>query len=130
MHDPRISTAMSQLADLARTEPSPWAWAVAHVDPKGRVALPAEARLVLEVAQGRRTSVRGVCNRVALVVRAEGPGAAVAVDARGRLAVPVWLRRPPPAPVVVGTQQDTAVVVIAPTTVLEGLGDLLVGGPR
>ena len=44
MRDLRNSTALRQLADLGPDPgPSPWAWAVVRVDPKGRIVLPAEA---------------------------------------------------------------------------------------
>lgn len=131
MHDPRNSTALRQLADLGH-EPDPprWAWAVARLDPKGRLLLPAEARLALGVRPGERTVVRGVCHRVALVLSAEGARALMSVEGRGRLVVPAWLRRGSASPMVVGTRSAPPMVVVAPTSVLDGLGDILSGESR
>lgn len=131
MRDPRNSTALRQLADLGiDPEPPRWEWAIVRVDPKGRVVLPAEARLALGATPGGRSAVRGVCHRVALVLSPDGAGAAMSVDARGRLRIPEWLRQGPPTSMVVGTRGGTPVVVVAWTTVLDGLGDLLLGQPR
>jgi hypothetical protein len=71
--------------------------------------------------------VRGICHRITLVLAAEGTGAAMVVDGRGRLCVPGWLRRGPCASMVIGTDSATGVVVVAPTTVLDGLGAVRVG---
>lgn len=131
MRDLRYSTALRQLADLGPDRgPSPWAWAVVRLDPKGRVVLPADARLALGAPPGRQSSVRGMCHRVALVLSPDGAGVAMTVDSRGRLVVPAWLRRGPGSSVVVGTRHDPLVVVVAPTYVLDGLGDVLVGPRR
>lgn len=131
MRDLRNSTALRQLTDLGPDPgPSRWVWAIVRLDPKGRLVLPAEARRALGARTGERTSVRGVCHRVALVVSQDGAGAAMTVDARGRLVVPAWLRRGPDAAMVVAIRRDVAVVVVAPTTVLDGLGDILVGPSR
>lgn len=92
--------------------------------------LPAGARLALGSPPGRQTSVRGFCHRVALVVSPDGAGAAMTVDSRGRLVVPAWLRRGPSAAMVVGTRRDASVVVVAPTTVLDVLGEILMGPSR
>lgn len=128
MRDLRNSTALRQLADLGPDPgPSPWVWAIVRLDPKGRVALPAEARRAFGARPGERISVRGRCHRVALVVAPDGAGAAMTVDSRGRLVVPAWLRRGPDAGMVVAIRRDTPVIVVAPTTVLDGLGDILVG---
>ncbi len=92
----RNSTALRQLADLGPDPgPSPWAWAIVRLDPKGRVVLPPDARLALGVPSGMQTSVHGICHRVALVLSPDGAGAAMTVDSRGRLGLPTWLRRGP-----------------------------------
>jgi hypothetical protein len=67
---------------------------------------------------------------VTLVLVATGAGAAMTVDGRARTCVPAWLRRGPVASVLVGTNHATELVVVAPTTVLDGLGDVLVGESR
>ena len=131
MPDLRTSTALRQLADLGHhPDPPRWTWAVAHFDPAGRIALPSDARVALGARVGDRTEVRGVCHRISLVLSADGAGAPMVVDGRGRLCVPVWLRRGPCASLVVGTNHATALVVVAPTTALDGLGDVLVGESR
>jgi hypothetical protein len=81
MHDPRNSTALRQLANHG-TDPDPprWLWGVVRPDPEGRLRLPAEARRALRFRPAHRHQVRGICHRVALVVRVEGPGAALVVD--------------------------------------------------
>jgi bifunctional DNA-binding transcriptional regulator/antitoxin component of YhaV-PrlF toxin-antitoxin module len=131
MRDLRTSTALRQLNDLSSDlESSPWAWAVARLDRAGRLLLPVEARAVLGVQSGLQTRVRGVCHRVVLVLSADGAGAALTVDSRGRLCVPAWLRRGAMSSLVVGTNHANELVVVAPTTVLDGLGDVLVGESR
>lgn len=74
--------------------------------------------------------MRGICHRVALVLDAGSVGAAFIIDSRGRILVPAWLRTRTAAAVVVGTRGDPALVVIAPTTALDALGDLLSGAHR
>jgi hypothetical protein len=58
---------------------------------------------------------------------ADRAGAPLTIDSRARLCVPAWLRRQPVTSMLVGTRDDTGFVVIAPTTVLDPLGDVLVG---
>ena len=72
----------------------------------------------------------GGCHRVAMVLQRDGGGAPMVVDGRGRLSVPAWLRQGPGASMVVGTRYDAPVVVVAPSTVLDRLGDLLAGSSR
>ena len=128
MRDLRNSTALRQLADLGTDPgPSPWAWAVVRVDPKGRVVLPADARIALGAPPGRQTSVHGICHRVALVLSPDDAGAEMGVDTRGRLGLPAWLRRGPATAMVVGTRGDRPLVVVAPASVLDAVGDLLTG---
>jgi len=131
MRDPRLSTALRQLTDLGdEPEPPRWSWAIAGLEQTGRIRLPTTAQDVLEVGSGG--SVRGRSSRLALVLAKEAPGAAMAVDGRGRLYVPVWLRQAAAESraLLVGTHIDPAVVVVAGVGVLDGIGDLLAGGPR
>ncbi|MGI8663859.1 MAG: AbrB/MazE/SpoVT family DNA-binding domain-containing protein [Acidimicrobiales bacterium] len=133
MHDPRISTALRQLADLdLGPDPGPprWEWSVARVDAAGRIPFPAAARRALGVTPGTRTVLRGIGNRVSLVLAADCGGAPIVVDGRGRLRVPAWLRRGPGASMLVGTRYDAPVVVVAPVATLDGLGDLLSGSSQ
>jgi hypothetical protein len=64
------------------------------------------------------------------VLRADGAGAPMVVDGRGRLSLPAWLRRRTGGFLVVGTDHATAMLVIAPVAVLDGLGGILAGGSR
>jgi hypothetical protein len=135
MHQLRHSTALRQLDDLEPAEivPSQWSWAICRVEAQGRLRLPPAARAVLDVADGESTVVRAFVNRVALVLRREGNGAVLAVDGRGRLPLPVWLRHTAPGGLaVVGAQADPVcpVVVVGSTRILDGLGDVLVGEGR
>jgi hypothetical protein len=131
MHDPRISTALRQLADLG-DDPAPprWSWAIAALERIGRVRLPAPAIQALGVSTGGEVWVRS--SRLALVLEAKGPGAKVAVDGRGRMFVPVWLRQAaePARQLLVGTPAAQGLVVVAAVGVLDGIGDLLAGGLR
>jgi hypothetical protein len=102
------------------------------LQPPGRVTLPMAARRVLGAAGGEAT-VRGLWRGVALLLRPGGPGRSLAVDGRGRVVVPVLLRRSaaPSGSVLVGAQSGSApVVVLAPTVVLDGLGNDAVGEGR
>ena len=125
--------ALRQLADLGRDpDPPGWEWGIARVEATGRLVLPAEARAALGATTGRPSPVRGGCNRVALVLRSDGAGAVIAADRRGRLRLPVWLRRAAAGSgsLLVGTRLGRPMVVIASTGVLDGLGDALAGEPR
>lgn len=131
MPDFRTSTALRQLADLGH-EPasSRWSWATARYEPGGRVRLPAAALAAVGCSPGQRLTVWGVCNRVALVVRPDGPGARIVIDAQARLPLPAWLRRGPDRSLLIGTDPTTAMFVIAPIHVLDGFGPLLTGSRR
>jgi hypothetical protein len=126
MPDLQTSTALRQLHDLGPSlRDARWRWAVARVEPTSRVVLRAEARAVLGMAR----TAWGACNRVAFLLRPDGPGAEVAIDGRGRVRLPAWLRAAAHATggVLVGSRPEPAVVVVAPTSVLDGVGALLVG---
>jgi bifunctional DNA-binding transcriptional regulator/antitoxin component of YhaV-PrlF toxin-antitoxin module len=132
MHLSPTGNAFRQLAELGQDpDPSRWRWDIVRVEASGRLVLPTWARTALGIA-GQAMPVYGVCNRVALVLHPAGPGAAITVDRRGRLCVPMWLRRATAgsAVVLVGCQQRSSLVVVAPIGVLDGLGDLLAGEPR
>src|SRR6266536_1985743 len=86
MHPRRSSTALRQLDDLdGEPPPERWRWAVAKLQPIGRIALPAEARQVLGWSPGAAVEVRGRFSRLALALRRGGVGAVFGVDGRGRL---------------------------------------------
>ena len=130
MHDPRNSTALRQLADLGPDpDPPRWRWGIVRPDPEGRLRLPAEARRALRFRPGHRHHVRGICHRFALVARVDDAGASLVVDSRGRLTLPVWLRRGTDRALVVGSDAAATTVVVAPIAVLDRLGELLAGAP-
>jgi hypothetical protein len=81
---------VGRLAALRR-EPAPrparwWHW-VLELDHKGRLTLPPEARQIGTGGDVRAWSCGG-----ALLLRPAGVGAAMALDRRGRVLLPEWLR--------------------------------------
>lgn len=68
MHDPRTRTALRQLADLGH-EPDPpaWVWAIAQLEPSGRLLVPVGARAALRVTAGCRLDTWGRCRGTTLV---------------------------------------------------------------
>lgn len=132
MPDLRNSTALRQLTDLGGHEPYPpdWVWAVARLELSGRLLLPVEARDALRAGARGHGDAIGMCHGAALVLRSSGHGRPLAIDGRGRLYVPVWLRRTQVSCLLVGTHAAASVVVVAPVSVLDGLGDQLVGEAR
>jgi len=131
MPDLRSSTALRQLTDLGRDpDPPDWVWAVAPLEPSGRLLLPVEARDALGTGARGHGDAIGMCHGAALVLRSSGHGRPMAIDGRGRLYVPVWLRRSPLPCLLVGTHAAASVVVVAPASVLDGLGDQLVAEAR
>jgi hypothetical protein len=124
MHDPRIPTALRQLTDLGRDDlPSRWSWAIVGRERIGRIRLPAPAIAALDVGAGGEVRMRS--NRLAVIVRPDGPGAAGTVDGRGRLFVPVWLRQAGSRALLVGTWADRSLVVVAPVALGVELEDLI-----
>lgn len=129
----RVSTAMRQLDDLADDTPPPrWDWSIVAVEKTGRISLPCPARAALGLS-GASAAFAGICHATCLVLSPGDPGRrnVFRADARGRLQVPVWLRRDDPDVLLVGALVDEGVVVIARTGVLDAVGDsLLVGEAR
>ena len=78
---------LAALSDTARA-PARWGHWICHLDDTGRVALPVLARAVGDGAGLVRVSSRGD----AVVLRRERVGAPTALDARGRVRLPGWLR--------------------------------------
>lgn len=127
----RTSTALRQLADLGRDpDPSRWGWSIATPDPRGRLRPPTAALRAVGIERRQAVERRGIGHRVGLVVRSDGAGTPLAVDRRGRLTLPTALRHLTERTLVIGADVDRALLVIAPTTALDGLGDLLTGGTR
>lgn len=130
MPDPRTSTALRQLTDLGRElEPSRWSWAVRTYEPGGRIRLPADARAAIGFRPGTPCEVSGRCQRVGLVIGHDRPGGArLTVDPWGRLMLPAWLRRGAERALLIGSDIEASVLVVAPASVLDSVGELLVGG--
>jgi hypothetical protein len=130
MPDLRSSTALRQLADLGQDPVPPrWSWAVRTWEPGGRIRLPAPALAVLGHQRGVARTVHGVCRRTGLVLdatRTDGPGFVVGPD--GRLLLPAWLRRTAERSLLVGAEAARSLVVVAPASVLDAIGDLLAAG--
>jgi len=113
---------------------------VVGVDPGGRVRLPPPARRALGAETGS-VIARAAARGAVLVVQESGDGAGVqvAVDGRGRMSLQEWWRRAcAGGACAVATRAGTgeavgdaagegALVVLAPTGVLDGLADVLVG---
>jgi hypothetical protein len=104
-----------------------WSFAIVTVERAGRVTLPAVARTAIE-GTDLRLSSRG---EVALL-RAGGGGRPGAVDGRGRIVVPCWLRDAayPEGRLLVGTgtgQDAEPIVLFAPLRLLWGFADAMVG---
>jgi hypothetical protein len=105
-----------------------WSFAIVTIERTGRVVLPAAARAALDGRGSLRLSARG---EVALL-RDGGGGRAAAVDSRGRLVVPCWLRdaAEPDGSLLVGTGTDHdggPVVLFALPRLLDGFADSMVG---
>ena len=117
MTDPRTSTALRHLP-LDDPPPNRLVWSVVSPDPSGRVQFPAEVVDLLGTGPRHARVVDGVL----VLDHVEGPGRHIGIDKRGRLYVPVWLRRP--ALVVVADPGD-GVVVLADVAVLYAVGERL-----
>jgi hypothetical protein len=132
MSDPRTSTALRQLADLGRERaPSRWSWAVRSHESGGRLRLPADAQAAIGFRLGASLEVTGRCQRVGLVIALDrSGGASLTVDPWGRLMLPAWLRRGAERSLLIGSDIDGSVLVVAPTSVLDGVGELLTFGSR
>lgn len=75
---------------------SPWRWSAAEPEPSGHLLLPGAARRVLGAEAAGVHPVSGVVRGDTLVLRPnEVNGRSMTVDGRGRVYLPVWLRRHP-----------------------------------
>ena len=100
------------------------------LESSGRLLLPGEARIALNSQAGVSVEVSGVCHRDTFIVRGGGNGRRLTIDRRGRLYVPAWVRRGDIASLIVGTRNVDQTVVIIATSVLDHVGDDLIGGSR
>jgi hypothetical protein len=90
------------------------------VEQTGRITLPPEARHVLGTESCAPAATRGGM----LVLHEHGAGVGLAIDLRGRLILPAWLRSPARSsgPVLVAARAvGTPIVVVALTDVLEDI---------
>lgn len=118
MTDPRASTALRYLP-LDDPPSGRWHWAIIEPEPSGRVRLPAPA---IEVLGGRSVLAR-IRGEVLVLGPDEGPGCRVGIDRRGRLYLPVWLRRPA---VLVATTPAERLVIVVDAAALDPVGDRLI----
>lgn len=123
MNRPRTPPAALPALTGAAVAASSWRWAAADPEPSGRLLLPSAARRCLGADSSEARSVSGVVRGDTLVLR---PGAgnvrSMTVDGRGRLYLPVWLRRHPGF--LIGTHKalDDRAVVIVPASVFDAMG--------
>ncbi len=126
MNRPRTAPSAA-LPDLTGppVDASPWRWAGAEPDPSGRLQLPPVARRALVGDAPGAHEVSGVVRGDTLVLRPDpAVGRALTVDGRGRIYLPMWLRRHPGF--LIGTHQDADVaVVVVPAALFDAIGDRL-----
>lgn len=124
MNRPR--TPLAALPDL--TGPplpaSRWQWSAAEPEPSGRLLLPGAARRVLGAEAAVVHPVSGVVRGDTLVLRPNAVnGRSMTVDGRGRVYLPVWLRRHPGFLIGTHATADDPAVVIVPATLFDAVGD-------
>ena len=112
---------MSLLREGEGDRPVPqWQHWVVAVEPTGRITLPSAARQAL----GSGSCVQAVTRESMLVLHRRDGGANLAIDRRGRLILPAWLRTPARSSgsvLVAARAVGTPAVVVAPTGVLEAI---------
>lgn len=110
---------------------SQWRWSAAEPEPSGRLLLPAAARRALGADATEARVVSGVVRGDTMVLRpGTTSGRAMTVDVRGRIYLPVWLRRH--RGFLIGTHSipDDHAVVIVPAALFDSIGDQLLGRVR
>lgn len=102
---------------------SPWRWSAAEPEPSGRLLLPSAARRCLDADVAAAHAVSGVVRGDMVLLRPDAAdGRSMTVDGRGRIYLPVWLRRHPGF--LIGTHAAAApAVVIVPATLFDAVGD-------
>lgn len=103
---------------------SSWRWHAAEPEPSGRLLLPEVARRRLGADAAGAFEVSGIVRGDALVLRPDAEdGRSMTVDGRGRIYLPVWLRRHPGF--LIGTYAATAerAVVVVPAVLFDAVGD-------
>lgn len=110
---------------------SPWRWSAAEPEPSGRLQLPAIARRILEADDAEARAVSGAVRGDTLILRpGTTSGRARTVDVRGRIYLPVWLRRHPGFLIGTHTRPDDPAVVIAPAALFDTFGHQLLARER
>ncbi len=105
---------------------SPWRWSAAEPEPSGRLQLPPVARRALVGEASTGLAVSGVVRGDTLVLRSEPTaGRSMTVDGRGRIYLPVWLRRHPGFLIGAHADGDDASVVVVPAVLFDAIGDRL-----
>jgi DNA-binding transcriptional regulator/RsmH inhibitor MraZ len=112
---------LSLLREWEGTRPVPqWQHWIVAVESTGRIALPSAARQVL----GSGSCAQAATREGMLVLHQRDGGASLAIDRRGRIILPAWLRTPARSSrsvLVAARVVGTPAVVVAPTVVLEGI---------
>jgi len=110
---------LSLLREWKGDRPVPqWQHWIVAVEPTGRITLPSGARQVL----GSDCCAQAVTREGTLILHRQDGGASLAIDRRGRLILPAWLRIPARSSgsvLIAARAVDTPAVVVAPTGVLE-----------
>jgi DNA-binding transcriptional regulator/RsmH inhibitor MraZ len=123
---PRARFAIPALRSVAAPRsPARWRHWIVGIDDLGQVTLPAAVRDAVPGTDG----VRATSREKSLLLRRGGHGAQVYVDRRGRLVVPAWLRRlsePWQSVLLAANYPDMSLIVLTPSTTLDGLLDTLV----
>lgn len=108
-----------------------WRWSAAELEPSGRLLLPAAARRSLGADSTEIHAVTGAVRGDTLVLRpGTTSGRAMTVDVRGRIYLPVWLRRHLGFLIGTHTCPDHPAVVIAPAALFDSFGHQLIEGDR
>lgn len=105
---------------------SSWRWSAAEPEPSGRFLLPGAARRLLGADAAGSHPVSGVVRGDTVVLRPDTQdGRSMTVDGRGRIYLPVWLRRH--SDFLIGTHDDPtdAAVVVVPAALFAAVGDQL-----
>ena len=127
MNRPRPSSAALPDHTGPPVKASPWRWAGAEPDPSGRLQLPPPARRALADDARGAIEVDGVVRGDTLVLRpGTVAGRDMTVDARGRIYLPLWLRRH--SCFLIGTHNRDAgevAVVVVPAVLFDTIGDRL-----
>jgi len=102
---------------------SRWRHGIVGVDDLGRITLPADFRTGLDVPD----PFRAVSRENALRLRRGPDGTVIHVDRRGRLVLPMWLRRladPSRSVFIAARWPEVSCLVVMPTSSLDALVDV------